>query len=177
MEQLQNLATLIHKRNQISHGIATLIGRPAEVGHIGEFIAKHIFNITLHDSATAKGSDGYFTTLPLAGKSVNIKWYTKLEYILDLTPTAYPAYYLVLAGPSAPAGSSRGMTRPLSIAAVYLFDTHSLHLALTERSIHLGIATSVARIFWDQAEIYPVQRNTQLVLTEMQCSFLALFQE
>jgi hypothetical protein len=175
MEQLQNLATLIHQRNQISDAIAALIGRPAEIGHIGEFIAKHIFNITLHDSATTKSSDGYFDA-PLAGKSVNIKWYAKLEYILDLTPTAYPDYYLVLAGPTATKASSRGATRPLAIAAVFLFDARTLHLTLTERTVKLGTATSVARVFWDQAEIYPVQRNTQLVLTEPQRTLLALFQ-
>jgi hypothetical protein len=175
MDQLHHLAELIHQRNRISNTIAALIGRPAETGHLGEFIAAHIFNITLHASATQKSSDGYFVDPPLAGRSVNIKWYTRQERMIDLTPAAYPDYYLVLAGPQSSSASSRGTMRPLVISSVFLFDARVLHRALTERAIKLGIATSVARAFWEQAEIYPMQRNTQLALTDQQRSLLALF--
>jgi hypothetical protein len=176
MEQLSELANLIHQRNHISNSIAALIGRPAEMGHIGEYIAADIFNIALHASATQKGSDGFFVDPPLNGKSVNIKWYAKLERLLDLTPAAYPDYYLVLAGPPASGMSSRGTSRPLVIDAVFLFDALDLHHDLTARGIKLGTATSVARSFWDQAELYPGQRNAQLMLTERQRALLRPFQ-
>jgi hypothetical protein len=176
MEELNKLAALIRQRNEISDAIAALIGRPAEIGHIGEFIAAHMFNITLHSSASEKSSDGYFTAPPFQGKSVNIKWYAKLERTLDLTPAAYPDYYLVLTGPASRETTSRNTTRSLAIHAVFLFDACRLHLALTERSVKLGIATSIARALWDQAEIYPMQRNHELVLNEHQRGLLALFQ-
>jgi hypothetical protein len=175
MEDLYRLAELIQQRNHIANSIAALIGRPAETGHLGEFIAANIFNITLHASASTKSSDGYFVDPPLTGKSVNIKWYTRHERMLDVTPAAYADYYLVLAGPPAASLSSRGTMRPLVISTVFLFDADVLHRALAARAVKLGIATSVARAFWEQAEIYPVERNPQLALTEQQRSLLALF--
>ena len=39
MEPLQQLAELIRQRNRIDDAIADIIGRPAEKGHISEYIA------------------------------------------------------------------------------------------------------------------------------------------
>lgn len=177
MQPLQQLADLIHQRNSIDHQIAMIIGRPAEIGHIGEYIAAQIFAIDLHALATQRSSDGVFTTPPLTGRSVNIKWYAKRENVLDLTPTAYPDYYLVLTGPLSRTSSSRATTRPLLISSVYLFESTQLHTSLSQRGIKLGTATSIITSLWDQAELYPVQRNLTLQLTNEQRQLLAMFGE
>lgn len=177
MEQLHQLARLIYQRNHLSHQIAAIIGRPAEIGHIGEYIAAQIFAVDLHTSARQRSSDGFFIAPPLAGRSVNIKWYAKQEGVLDLTPSAYPDFYLVLAGPASRASSSRAATRPLLLTSVYLFEAEQLHTSLLRRGVKLGTATSIHRSLWEQAEIYPEQRNTVLLLTDEQRQLLAMFGE
>ncbi|MDQ6834281.1 MAG: hypothetical protein M3008_12860, partial [Chloroflexota bacterium] len=155
--------------------IANLVGRPAQIGHVGEYIASAIFDIKLEASATAKGIDGYFMTGSLAGRSVNVKWYAKLESLLDLTPAHLPDDYLVLTGPRVPAVSSRGTHRPWVIRSVFLFDAHDLVIELSARGSKLGVASSVPRRYWDAAEIYPAQRNNRLLLSDEQRTMLALF--
>lgn len=68
MEELVYLAGLIEQRNEIVGKITALIARPAQIGHIGEYIASKIFDIKLQDSASAKSIDGYFFSgnLPIA---------------------------------------------------------------------------------------------------------------
>ena len=171
MEDLARLAELITAKNAIDTIIATQIGRPAEKGHVGEYIAARIFGIMLEPNAAHKASDGYFTTGPLAGKAVNIKWYAKQEGVLDITPAALPDYYLVLAGPKPAAKQKR--LRPWVITLVYLFEAKPLVVALEGRKI--GIATGVRRELWTQAELYPEQRNTSLPLSLEQRAMLALF--
>ena len=48
---LQSLAALIRARNAIEIPITQIIGRPSQLGHIGEFIASRIFDIALEESA------------------------------------------------------------------------------------------------------------------------------
>src|SRR4051812_12722331 len=93
MNSLEELARLIKARTVIDNQIAALLGRPAERGHTGEYIAAAIFSITLEKSAANKGSDGIFTAGLLAGRSVNIKWYGKHESVLDINPNGWPDYY------------------------------------------------------------------------------------
>ena len=76
MRDLERLANLIKARNSVDLRIAGLIGRPATLGHVGEFIASKVFHIVLVESASQKGIDGYFADGPLSGCSVNVKWYT-----------------------------------------------------------------------------------------------------
>ena len=45
----------------------TIVGRPALIGHVGEYIASRVFGIALEHSAANKGYDGRFTDGPLAG--------------------------------------------------------------------------------------------------------------
>lgn len=45
----------------------------------------------------------------LTGSTVNIKWYGKLDYMLDIHPEAVPDYFLVLTGPKSQPQSSRGV--------------------------------------------------------------------
>lgn len=175
MPDLTRLAELLQEKHLIDEQIANLVGRPAQIGHVGEYIASAIFDIRLEGSATAKAIDGHFTTGPLAGRSVNIKWYAKLESILDLTPTYLPDEYLVLTGPRVAAASSRGTHRPWVIRSAFLFDAHALVNDLSARGSKLGVASSVPRKYWDAAEIYPEQRNSRLLLSDQQRAMLALF--
>lgn len=176
MEAIELLAELLRTRNAVEQQITAIIGRPALIGHIGEYIAAQIFDIALQDSASFKSIDGYFQSGELAGKSVNIKWYAQQQGILDITPAALPDYYLVLAGPKSTAGTSRGKTQPWLITSVYLFDAVRLVAALQQQGGKIGIATSVRRMFWQEAEIYPQQRNTELILSDDQRYRLSLFE-
>lgn len=173
--QLTRLAELIRERNKTSAEIAALIGRPAIFGHVGEYLASSIFDIQLNESASSKGIDGHFRSAPLAGKSVNVKWYGKQESILDITPRWLPDFYLVLTGPKSPAASSRGTTRPWLIEHVYLFDAKKLVSVLSDRKLRIGIATSVRQFHWEEAEIYPHQTNQEYILSEDQKKMLRQF--
>jgi hypothetical protein len=172
---IRSLAHLVKARNDIERKIAAIIGRPGLIGHVSEYIASEIFGIKLEESASSKGIDGHFVGGSLAGKGVNIKWYTKQEYSLDLAVESPPDYYLVVTGPKSPDVSSLGMTRPWLISSVYLFDSASLIESLGARAVSIGIATSVVGRLWREAEIYPLQTNKLLSLTVDQRSNLALF--
>lgn len=172
---LAKLANLIKARNAIDDQIAAFIDRPASIGHIGEFIASRVFGIALEESAVTKGHDGHFSDGPLAGKTVNVKFYGKREHLLDVNPAGIPDYYLVLTGPKAASMTSRGGMRPMVIESVYLFESGPLLSVLRERKVTLGVATSVVKGLWEDAEVYPTPRNPALILTGEQCRTLALF--
>lgn len=175
VDALINLANLIHNRNKIAEEISLIIDRPAQIGHIGEFIASKIFQITLAESASEKAIDGYFSSGTLQGKSVNIKWYAKRENMLDITPDGLPDYYLVMTGPKSPATSSKGQVRPWVINSVYLFQTKSLMSKLVERRIKIGIATSIKEDYWINAEIYPDNNNGLLMVNQDQRNLLKMY--
>ncbi|MFY9300041.1 MAG: hypothetical protein WAO91_02465 [Candidatus Nitrosotenuis sp.] len=175
MDSLENLSRLIKERNELDNQISAIIGYPAEKGHVGEFIASKIFNISQNRSATQKGHDGVFLDGILNGKTVNVKFYPKWEGFLDLQPKFPPDYYLVLAGPKTKPSSSRGTTRPWTIEHVFLFDAKKLHETLQGRGIKLGVATSVIEELWIEAEIYPCQTNDILQLSELQKNWLRSF--
>jgi len=165
-EQARNLvprvARLVRDRNEIDAKIAAITGRPVVSGHLGEWIASQLFDIDLEVSAVAKAIDGRFTTGRLAGRTVNVKWYAKREGLLDMTEDPSLDYYLVLTGPESRAATSRGLTRPLSIAAVYLFDAPALLALQLARGAKVGIASSIPISAWKAAEIYPEATNTVL---------------
>ncbi len=175
-EILGRLANLIGERNEIDKKIAHLIDRPALAGHPGEFIAAKVFGIKLEYSAAKKSFDGYFMLPPLAGRSVNVKFYSKQDGNLDISPDALPDFYLVLTGPRIPATSSRGDHRPMVIHSVHLFEARPLNAELRQRGLKIGTATSVRQLYWQAATIYPEQRSQLLILTEQQRQLLALFQ-
>ena len=116
-------------------------------------------HIELEEVASAKGIDGHFKSGSLAGKSVNIKWYSKLEYMLDITPESLPDYYLVMTGPKELEGTSRGGIRPWLINSVFLFNAADLVIELTARGVNVGTASSVRKHEWQAAEIYPNKRS------------------
>lgn len=174
---LSDLSKLIKERNKVERQIAKLIGRPGNIGPIGEFIASEIFDIALMESANTKGIDGYFNS-QLKNKSVNIKWYTKDQRMLDINPNGIPDYYLVLAGVyDNVLGSTRGKNLPWVIHKVYLFNSKKLMEYLSTRKVKIGIATSITKEFWHQGEIYPTSVNKELVITDQQFKFLQLFKE
>jgi hypothetical protein len=114
-------------RNSVDAEIAVITGRPMTSGHLGEWIASRVFDIELEPSAAATAIDGRFRSAPLAGRTVNVKWYLKREGLLDMSSSPVLDSYLVLTGPASAAASSRESTRPWSVDAVYLFDAHELH--------------------------------------------------
>ena len=176
MDELETLGELIKTKNDIESKISQIIGRPGLQGHIGEFIAGKIFDLELHEDATKRGNDGVFRSGPLSGKNVNVKWYAKRENFLDINPMDPAEYYLVLAGPKTSAASSRGTSRPLVINSVFLFESGNLITQLKKRTVKIGIATSVTQEQWNNAEIFPNQRNILLPVTEKQKELLRHFQ-
>ena len=175
MDELPSLAELIRKRNALEYEITALIGRPAAIGHIGEYIASRIFNISLEQSASFKSIDGHFSDGPLELRSVNIKWYAKWEGILDITPNALPDYYLIMTGPKSSILTSRNRVRPWTIDHVFLFDANTLVEELIQRNTKTGIATSIRSNLWKSAEIYPTATNSVYILSERQREALGFF--
>lgn len=175
MEDLKELAGLVHERNRATDKIAGFVGRAAQIGHVGEFIASRIFDIELEESASAKGEDGRFRSGKLAGQSVNIKWYTKNDGTLAMREDALPDFYLVMFGPKQDALTSKGTTRPWVIEYVYLLGGGALARELKKRGRKLNEATSVRREDWDMCELYPEPRCPYLTLTDEQQRMLKLF--
>ena len=116
MDDLVQLAGLIRRRNQLEQEITALIQRPAQIGHLGEYIAAHIFDIMLEQSAAHKGFDH-----------------------------------------------------------IFLFDAPQLVEELRHRGTKIGIATSVRKQFWNDAELYPQQRSASFLLSDEQRRMLMLF--
>lgn len=174
-EPVARIAALLQDRNSIDARMAEIIGRPVTAGHLGEWVASRIFGIVLEESAANQGFDGRFRSGPLGGCSVNVKWYMKRTGLLDTTSFAGLDYYLVLTGPPAPPGSSRGLSRPWCIQAVFLFDARQVYAGQAARGVRSGVASSVIRERWDAAEIYPEPRSRLLAVTPAQVQALQLF--
>jgi hypothetical protein len=169
MPDLERLAEFVRIKNDADAAIAELIGRPSSPCNIGEFVAARVFAIQLMTSGSHPGYDGVFTAGPLAGKTVNIKTYSRHESVLDISP--HPCdYYLVLTGP---AGQARVL--PWVIDSVFLFQREELLAVLTARGVRIGTATSVRKAEWEAARVFPPPQAPRLQLSEYQVSQLALF--
>ncbi len=177
MCELELLSQLIKEKSKIEDKISTISGRPALIGHTGEYIASVVFDIQLEKSATTSGYDGRFTKGELKGKTVNVKWYAKNERVLDIREEYLPEYYLVLTGPDSAAEASRNKTRPWLIYSVFLFNASKTVIKLKSRGIRIGAATSILKEYWDCAEVYPLQRNNDLQLSSKQRDMLGLFRD
>ena len=163
MNKLEYLADLLRVRNATERALHTVLQRPGSIGDIGEVIAQAIFPITLHERRNHPGSDGWFHSGPLEGKTVNVKMYSNGETRLDIKPhPPWPDYYLVLRG--AKASKQHGI--PWQIADVFLYDAAVLIPRLQERGTKLTVATSLRQEDRDEAQIYPVREGPLLVLTE-----------
>jgi hypothetical protein len=174
-DRLSKLVELLRKRHSLDEEISKLIGRHADKGPIGEFIASEIFGIKLHESGSHKGSDGVFRSGKLTGRSVNVKMYTDGGYGLDIKEKAIPDYYLVLSGSTPSLSSTAGEHPSLIIESVYLFDSSTLIPKLRRSGVKIGEPTSVKKEDWESAEIYPRQRNLTIELAEKQRKQLDLF--
>jgi len=172
---LEKLTDLLSEMNTIGERISEITQRPATIGHTGEYIAAEIFDIELEESANAKGFDGHFKSGNLADMTVNIKWYSKLEYMLDINPEALPNFFLVMTGPKGQAVSSRGSIRPWLIDYVFLINVAELMIELEARGVKIGIATSVLKYEWQAAEIYPNKRSMVYRMTDEQMGMLLAF--
>ncbi|MFD5826471.1 hypothetical protein [Lentzea sp. NPDC060358] len=167
MNEVKRVAELLQERNRVDSALSACIRRPALTGHLGDWIAAQIFGIELEQGA--KGVDGRLAD----GRTVNVRWNLKRDNLLDLRDGG-PDVYLVLSGPKALAGSSRGATRPMVIDAVYLFDAAAVVAELRTRGRKVGVASSVREEVWEAAEVYP-RHNPSFALTGEQREFLALF--
>jgi hypothetical protein len=163
------LAQLVQARNDADQQIAAMIGRPSAPGNIGEFVAAKIFGIALMSSGSHPGYDGVFEMAPLAGKTVNIKAYSRHQSVLDISP--HPCdYYLVLTGPP-----GQAPVLPWVIDSVFLLNRERLMAELISRQVKIGVATSVRRAEWEAARVFPPQTRSPLELTPRQIGLLKLF--
>ena len=174
MNNLPQLASLLKSRNVIDSKIAALIGQPVQVQSVGEYIASVIFGIALEEKTTHKTSEGRFTHGPLAGHTIDVQWRVKHDGLLHLKTDPLPEYYLVFVG-SKEIADLHNLSIPWVIESVHLFHSSELITALRERGVQLGTGTSITGPLWERAEIYPVQRNHQLVLSNEERAMLALF--
>lgn len=172
---LEALSRLLDEMNSLRNRISEITHMPATIGHTGEYIASCVFDIELESSVAAKGHDGKFMSGNLAGSTVNIKWYGKLEYLLDINPEAVPDYYLVMTGPKMQLQSSRDGIRPWVIQHVFLFHGPELLADLKDRGVKIGTATSVQKHTWRAAEIFPNHRNMSFRLTDEQMEMIFQF--
>lgn len=168
MDKLHQLSHLVLEFNAITAKISDLIGRPALLGNVGEFIASELFDFALETRGNNHAWDGRFRSGPLKDKTANIKVLGRREGILDLNMSLLPDYYLVLAGPRARTSMSGLSSRPWSIASIHLFNARELHSAFTLAGRRVGIASSVRLAEWDAAEVYPHNRSGILKLTDEQ---------
>ncbi|THV41871.1 hypothetical protein [Glycomyces buryatensis] len=169
--ELVAIAMLLRQRNDIDARITDIVGRPLVHGHLSDWIAAQIFDIELEPGAN-RAVDGWFRSGPLAGRTVNVKHYTRNEGLLDMTDSEELDYYLVMSG------SRNGTTRahrPWGIDRVHLFDAPELIDALHTYMRRIGVATSVRAEFWRAAEIYPNRVNRTLLLSPDQVAALEGF--
>lgn len=173
--QLAELATLLRERNAVDARVGAIIDRPVLSGHVAEWIAARVFDIELETLANATAIDGRFSTGPLAGRTVNVKYKGRDDSELDVTASTLVDYYLVFTGPRGQAASSKGSVLPYCIQTVYLFDACHLLAELTERGVKIGTATSLLRSQWPAAEIYPLATTPLLALDDVQRVQLEMF--
>ncbi len=172
MSDLNALSSLIKSRNTIDGKLATIIGKSAQIGNMGEYIASIIFEIALDGTGKARGYDGRFIRGPLARQSVDVQWRVRRDGQLNIKIDAIPDYYLVFTGPTT---CTPPFASPWLIETIFLFHGIELHTALRERGVQIGNSTSVTGPLWERTEIYPIPRNPALILTDEQRKQLILF--
>lgn len=165
------LAEIIRSRNDTEKRIAEIIGRRGDKGPVGEYIASRIFSIELAKSGRQKAYDGFFIKKPLEGKSVDVKFYPKQQWSIDINPKEWPDYFLVLTGPQ----KVESKAHPWVIESVYLFESKKLKKLLSERGVKIGRPTSVVQEIWRNAEVYPKETNPILSLSKTQRKLLSHF--
>jgi hypothetical protein len=64
--------------------------------------------------------------------------------------------------------TSRGRARPWIIEAIFLFDAQEVSSQLETQGVRIGIASSVRKRLWEQAEIFPNHRYAKFIVSEEQ---------
>lgn len=176
MSHLPHLAELLRARNTVESNIANLLGSGVNLAAVGEYITAEIFGITLVPSSHHNEFAGIFAHRPLEGKTVDVQWYPRREGFLNIHSEPAPDYYLVLAGPKQESSTARALVNPWLICSVHLFSARDLLAALRERGVQIGTHTSVINQLWERSEIFPIQHNNTLLLTDEQRQLLKLFE-
>src|ERR1044071_8230599 len=94
-EELKSVGLLLRDRTATDARTAASAGRPAAAGHLSDWIAAAILDIEL-EPAPNRVVDGHFRGGPLAGRTVNIKHYTRNLGLLDVSDSDELDYYLVM---------------------------------------------------------------------------------
>lgn len=173
--RLDELADLIRRKNAIDADIAAIVGRPAQMGHVGEHVAAEIFwhcarafSINeVHRRLLRHGSLGG----PVSQHQVVRETGGVAGSCAQLPPGLLPSDDRT----QGPAMSSRGGVRPWLISHVFLFESTNLYDALDRTGSKIGVATSVRAHLWAEAELFPEQRNPSLPLTSDQRNALLMF--
>jgi hypothetical protein len=63
----------------------------------------------------------------------------------------------------------------MTVEHVYLFDGKALADDIRRRGVGFGVAVSIPKVQWEEAEIFPNPANPELPVTEQQRRLLALF--
>lgn len=178
MDSIGKIADLLKDRNKIDQQITGIIGRPAEKGHISEWIASKVFPIELNRNKNEKGYDGIFSEGSLKGKKVDIKYYTVNQHQIDLNPEiSEDVYLLVFTGPYRSAAASEKQNRPFCISNIYIFNERELCDKL-KSGVKVGKATSVKEKYWGRGEIYPGDKlDFGLCMKSEVLSFFCCMQE
>ena len=155
MEQIKEFSELINQRNEIDHKIVKYTRRPAEKGHIAEWVASKAFPINLNERGNQSEYDGIFNSGDLKGKYVDIKYHAVNNHIMNInSKLTSEVYLLVFTGPYESAQSSKGKDRPFCISNIYLFNENELYEKL-KNWVKISVATSVRKTYWEEKEIYP----------------------
>jgi hypothetical protein len=172
---LSRLAELVRARNTVESNMVNLIEREVHLNSVGEHIAANVFGIRLVPTTIQSGFVGIFTTPALSGKTVDIRWYPRRESYINIHTDPAPDYSLILAGPRVEPGEARGLANPWLLTSVYLFSMQDLLASLRARGVRIGPRVSINSQLWELAELFPVQRNPTLMLTDSQRQLLKLF--
>ncbi len=80
MNDLSRLASLIKQRNVVGEQITAIVGQPALIGHVGEYIASCIFGIEMEHSAVAKGIDPDFPVTSGFQERESVQWWLRRRF-------------------------------------------------------------------------------------------------
>lgn len=170
MEDLYRLAQLLQQRTIAEHQIALQVGRSPSQGEIVEYILRNLLQITQDSSVQ---HDGRFTEGELAGRLVEIKYFTdglSLEALRHALDKPQPDYYLLAVGASLAQKQALMCPNALTIEAIYLLSASELASLLTSVS---GKRASEALL--EPFQIYPEPRNPLICLSEEQRDVLERF--
>lgn len=176
MIQLEQLADLLRVFNSINHALSGLLERSANLGNISEIIASEILHIQLEERANHPVFDGTFSSGPLQGKTVNVKWRNEGVKAINMKDAdTLPDYFLALAGPHKSSIKTKSLYHPFAIKQVCLFEAVPLVQRLKKEGIAIRHQTRIDAGTWEKARIYPVQEGSPLPLTRTQEDLLTLF--